>query len=58
MLENNPVQYIKEEVKRYEDWIRIATKDEIEDGMVEDWTGYLKDVNDLLNTLKRIKASA
>ena len=58
ILEDNPVQYLKEEVKRYEDWIRIATKDEIEDGMVEDWTGYLKDVNDLLNTLKRIKASA
>ena len=58
MLENNPVQYIKEEVKRYEDWIRTATIDDIEDGMVKDWTGYLKDVNDLLNTLKRIKASA
>ena len=57
-LENNPVQYLKEEVKRYEDWIRTATKDDIEDGMVKDWTGYLKDVNDLLNTLKRIKASA
>jgi len=58
MLEDNPVQYLKEEVKRYEDWIRTATKDDIEDGMVKDWTGYLKDVNDLLNTLKRIKASA
>ena len=57
-LENNPVQYLKEEVKRYEDWIRTATIDDIEDGMVKDWTGYLKDVNDLLNTLKRIKASA
>ena len=56
-LENNPVQYLKEEVKRYEDWIRTATKDDIENGMVKDWTGYLKDVNDLLNTLKRIKAS-
>jgi len=56
-LENNPVQYLKEEVKRYEDWIRTATKDEIEDGMVKDWTGYLKDVNDLLNTLKSVKAS-
>ena len=55
-LENNPVQYLKEEVKRYEDWIRTATKDEIEDGMVKDWTGYLKDVNDLLNTLKSVKA--
>ena len=58
ILEDNPVQYLKEEVKRYEDWIRTATKDDIEDGMVKDWTGYLKDVNDLLNTLKRIKASA
>ena len=58
MLEDNPVQYLKEEVKRYEDWIRTATIDDIEDGMVKDWTGYLKDVNDLLNTLKRIKASA
>ena len=57
-LEDNPVQYLKEEVKRYEDWIRTATIDDIEDGMVKDWTGYLKDVNDLLNTLKRIKASA
>ena len=57
ILEDNPVQYLKEEVKRYEDWIRTATKDDIEDGMVKDWTGYLKDVNDLLNTLKRIKAS-
>ena len=56
-LENNPVQYLKEEVKRYEDWIRTATKNEIEDGMVKDWTGYLKDVNDLLNTLKSVKAS-
>ena len=56
-LENNPVQYLKEEVKRYEDWIRTATKDEIEDGMVKDWTGYLKDVNDLLNTLKSVKVS-
>jgi len=56
-LEDNPVQYLKEEVKRYEDWIRTATKDEIEDGMVKDWTGYLKDVNDLLNTLKSVKAS-
>jgi len=25
--------------------------------MVKDWTGYLKDVNDLLNTLKSVKAS-
>jgi len=57
ILEDNPVQYLKEEVKRYEDWIRTATKDEIEDGMVKDWTGYLKDVNDLLNTLKSVKAS-
>ena len=57
MLENNPVQYLKEEVKRYEDWIRTATKDDIENGMVKDWTGYLKDVNDLLNTLKSVKAS-
>jgi len=57
MLENNPVQYLKEEGKRYEDWIRTATKDDIEDGMVKDWTGYLKDVNDLLNTLKSVKAS-
>ncbi|HIM27522.1 MAG TPA: ABC transporter ATP-binding protein [Candidatus Marinimicrobia bacterium] len=57
ILEDNPVQYLKEEVKRYEDWIRTATIDDIEDGMVKDWTGYLKDVNDLLNTLKRIKAS-
>ena len=56
ILEDNPVQYLKEEVKRYEDWIRTATKDDIEDGMVKDWTGYLKDVNDLLNTLKRVKA--
>jgi putative ABC transport system ATP-binding protein len=56
-LENNPVQYLKEEVKRYEDWIRTATKNEIEDGMVKDWTGYLKDVNDLLNTLKSVKVS-
>jgi len=55
-LENNPVQYLKEEVKRYEDWIRTATKDDIENGMVKDWTGYLKDVNDLLNTLKSVKA--
>ena len=51
MLENNPVQYLKEEGKRYEDWIRTATKDEIEDGLVKDWTGYLKDINNLLNTL-------
>tara|TARA_B100000809_G_scaffold100008_1_gene98596 strand:+ start:346 stop:1527 length:1182 start_codon:yes stop_codon:yes gene_type:complete len=58
ILEDNPVQYLKEEVKRYEDWIRTATIDDIENGMVKDWTGYLKDVNDLLNTLKRIKASA
>ena len=58
ILEDNPVQYLKKEVKRYEDWIRTATIDDIEDGMVKDWTGYLKDVNDLLNTLKRIKASA
>ena len=56
-LENNPVQYLKEEVKRYEDWIRTATKDDIENGMVKDWTGYLKDVNDLLNTLKSVKVS-
>jgi len=55
-LENNPVQYLIEEVKRYEDWIRTATKDDIENGMVKDWTGYLKDVNDLLNTLKSVKA--
>ena len=57
MLENNPVQYLQDEVKRYEDWIRTATKDDIENGMVQDWTGYLKDVKDLLNTLKRVKAS-
>ena len=57
MLENNPVQYLQDEVKRYEDWIRTATKDDIENGMVKDWTGYLKDVNDLLNTLKSVKAS-
>ena len=57
MLEDNPVQYLKEEVKRYEDWIRTATKDDIENGMVKDWTGYLKDVNDLLNTLKSVKVS-
>ncbi len=56
-LEDNPVQYLKEEVKRYEDWIRTATKDDIENGMVKDWTGYLRDVNDLLNTLKSVKAS-
>jgi len=56
-LENNPVQYLKEEVKRYEDWIRTATKDDIENGMVKDWTGYLRDINDLLNTLKSVKAS-
>ncbi len=57
MLENNPVQYLKEEVKRYEGWIRTATKEDIENGMVKDWTGYLRDVNDLLNTLKSVKAS-
>ena len=57
MLENNPVQYLQDEVKRYEDWIRTATKDDIEYGMVQDWTGYLKDVKDLLNTLKSVKAS-
>ena len=57
MLENNPVQYLKEEVKRYEGWIRTATKDDIENGMVKDWTGYLRDVNDLLNTLNSVKAS-
>jgi putative ABC transport system ATP-binding protein len=57
MLENNPVQFLKEEVKRYEGWIRTATKEDIENGMVKDWTGYLKDVNDLLNTLKSVKAS-
>jgi len=56
-LENNPVQYLKEEVKRYEDWIRTATKDDIENGMVKDWTGYLRDINDLLNTLKNVKVS-
>ena len=55
MLENNPVQYLKEEGKRYEDWIRTATKDEIEDGLVKDWTGYLKDINNLLNTLLSVK---
>ena len=57
MLENNPVQYLKEEGKRYEEWIRTATKDDIDNGMVKDWTGYLRDVNDLLNTLKSVKAS-
>ena len=57
MLENNPVQYLQDEVKRYEDLIRTATKDDIENGMVQDWTGYLKDVKDLLNTLKSVKAS-
>ena len=57
MLENNPVQYLKEEVKRYEGWIRTATKNDIENGMVKDWTGYLRDVNDLLNTLNSVKAS-
>ena len=57
MLENNPVQYLKEEVKRYEDWIRTATKEDIENGMVKDWTGYLKDVNDLIKTLKSVEAS-
>ena len=57
MLENNPVQYLQDEVKRYEDWIRTATKDDIENGMVQDWTGYLKDVKDLLNTLNSVKAS-
>ena len=55
MLEINPVQYLKEEGKRYEDWIRTATKDEIEDGLVKDWTGYLKDINNLLNTLINVK---
>ena len=55
MLENNPVQYLKEEGKRYEEWIRTATKDEIEDGLVKDWTGYLKDINNLLNTLISVK---
>ncbi len=55
MLENNPVQYLKEEGKRYEDWIRTATKNEIEDGLVKDWTGYLKDINNLLNTLINVK---
>ena len=57
MLENNPVQYVKEEVKRYEGWIRTATKEDIENGMVKDWTGYLKDVNDLIKTLKSVEAS-
>ena len=57
MLENNPVQYLKEEVKRYEDWIRTATKEDIENGMVKDWTVYLKDVNDLIKTLKSVEAS-
>jgi energy-coupling factor transporter ATP-binding protein EcfA2 len=57
MLENNPVQYLKEEVKRYESWIRTATKEDIENGMVKDWTGYLKDVNDLIKTLKSVEAS-
>ena len=55
MLENNPVQYLKEEVKRYEGWIRTATKEDIENGMVKDWTGYLKDINNLLNTLISVK---
>ena len=57
MLENNPVQYLKEEGKRYEEWIRTATKDEIEDGLVKDWTGYLKDINNLLNTLISVETS-
>ena len=57
MLENNPVQYLKEEVKRYEGWIRTATKDDIEDGLVKDWTGYLKDINNLLNTLISVETS-
>ena len=57
MLENNPVQYLKEEGKRYEDWIRTATKDEIEGGLVKDWTGYLKDINNLLNTLISVETS-
>ena len=57
MLENNPVHYLKEEVKRYEDWIRTATKDDIEDGLVKDWTGYLKDINNLLNTLISVETS-
>ena len=57
MLENNPVHYLKEEVKRYEDWIRTATKDDIEDGLVKDWTGYLKDINSLLNTLISVETS-
>jgi len=57
MLENNPVQYLKEEVKRYEGWIRTATKEDIENGMVKDWTGYLKDVNDLIKTLKSVETS-
>ena len=57
ILENNPVHYLKEEVKRYEDWIRTATKDDIEDGLVKDWTGYLKDINNLLKTLISVKTS-
>ena len=57
MLESNPVHYLKEEVKRYEDWIRTATKDDIEDGLVKDWTGYLKDINNLLNTLISVETS-
>ena len=57
MLENNTVHYLKEEVKRYEDWIRTATKDDIEDGLVKDWTGYLKDINNLLNTLISVETS-
>ena len=57
MLENNPVHYLKEEVKRYEDWIRTATKNDIEDGLVKDWTGYLKDINNLLNTLISVETS-
>ncbi|SVB08738.1 uncharacterized protein METZ01_LOCUS161592, partial [marine metagenome] len=28
-----------------------------ENGMVKDWTGYLKDVNDLIKTLKSVEAS-
>ena len=39
------------------DRIRTATKDDIENGMVKDWTGYLKDVNDLIKTLKSVEAS-
>jgi len=54
-LDNNPVKVLQERIAQWDDWIRNASKEEIDEGNVETWKNNLKDDLELINTLEEIK---